>query len=814
VRFTIATSDPNPDHSVSLTADNLPTWASLTPVAGHPNTYLFSGTPTAADSSVDVTFHAVDNSDTALTTDQVVHIVINHSPVLAIQGNQVVGRPDGSLAVNTAVGVSVSFIVSASDPDPGQTVTLSADGVPADAHFDPSTGAFTWTPAPTDRTTTITFHATDDGDPALTTDQMITITVNHPPVFQQIAPQQVAEGSQLSFRVIATDPDPGQTVTLSADGVPADAHFDPSTGAFTWTPAPTDRTTTITFHATDDGDPALTTEQMVTITVNHPPTITITGSQVVAGLGGLGVNATAGSPVTFRVTVGDLNPDRSVSLTADNLPSWASLKPTPDDPNTYVFSGTPTQADQTTTITFHATDIGDPALTTPLTVTIMVNHPNVPPQFNVGKDGLADLTHPFSRTINWTDPDNDTWTVTLEFQNTNDPADDTKQTFTVKNPQGTTAPFPTTHSLILTHTFTQESVYNVFVTINDGTVAVTHSFQVNVLASLADITELQKETLTPGQLTTISLVDPTTGETGTIQVQRSADAGAGGSVQLAFYSANPTNIRPSGTINSQFFDIQISKPDPSDEVVMTFKSTLGPGTYKVGFIDPATGHWQTPPAIITFDPTTGLVTITFQSTAILTKTVFAVSLTVPAPTNPVTITPPVAAAAIATSSSAVSDSAGAPATQILTFTRHRELTVTVTAAGDRQEGSGDGKEVDTAWQELFGDDGAAWRWLEKSTPDAKRGIKPAAGPQGPPEEEIWFDGFWPTEESLPPQASAQPQVEELVGEPSLPTPVALVTDPGRAEQHPAALGMALMAVSPYLSRRHRGRNRRRPLNAN
>ena len=69
-------------------------------------------------------------------------------------------------------GDSVSFTVQTSDPD-GDTVTLSATGIPTGAAFDAATGSFQWNEA-TAGTHTITFSATDGKETAT---QAVTITV-------------------------------------------------------------------------------------------------------------------------------------------------------------------------------------------------------------------------------------------------------------------------------------------------------------------------------------------------------------------------------------------------------------------------------------------------------------------------------------------------------------------------------------------------------------------------------------------------------------------------------------------------------------
>jgi hypothetical protein len=81
--------------------------------------------------------------------------------------------------------------------------------------------------------------------------------LNQPPLFTPIGPQSVAEGQELAFTVSASDPDPGDMVSLSASGLPAGATFldnGDGSGEFFWTPATgaaANSPYTVSFTATD-----------------------------------------------------------------------------------------------------------------------------------------------------------------------------------------------------------------------------------------------------------------------------------------------------------------------------------------------------------------------------------------------------------------------------------------------------------------------------------------------------------------------------------------------------------------------------------
>ncbi len=87
----------------------------------------------------------------------------NHPPVLAAIGPQ-----------SGTTGVPLSFTLSATDPDAGDTLTFSAAGLPGGATLDPATGAFAW-PVPVAGTYNVTF-AVSDGKGG-TDSEAVTITV-------------------------------------------------------------------------------------------------------------------------------------------------------------------------------------------------------------------------------------------------------------------------------------------------------------------------------------------------------------------------------------------------------------------------------------------------------------------------------------------------------------------------------------------------------------------------------------------------------------------------------------------------------------
>jgi lamin tail-like protein/CotH protein/Big-like domain-containing protein len=101
----------------------------------------------------------------------------------------------------------------------------------------------------------------------------ITGGANRPVTMQPISDKYVVLGETLSFTIIASDPDTGQTLTYSGSGLPSGATVGLSSGLFQWTPTPAQApsTTPVTVTVTDSGSPPLSASRGFTIYVLLPP---------------------------------------------------------------------------------------------------------------------------------------------------------------------------------------------------------------------------------------------------------------------------------------------------------------------------------------------------------------------------------------------------------------------------------------------------------------------------------------------------------------------------------------------------------------
>ena len=227
---------------------------------------------------------------------------INTVPVLAAIGDQA-----------TDENIQLSIPLSASDSDDGDTVSFSMSGGPTGAElYDNGDGTadFFWRPDYSQAGSyTVTFTVTDNGIPAESDSETITITVNdvnRPPVLSAIGDRSVDENTELSFLLTASDPD-GNSLSFVKSGGPTAAtlidHGD-GTATFSWTPnigQAGDHQ--VTFTVTDDGVPVASDLETITITVVDPfVDITPPQVQITSPANGATLN---GTPVTVSGTASD-----------------------------------------------------------------------------------------------------------------------------------------------------------------------------------------------------------------------------------------------------------------------------------------------------------------------------------------------------------------------------------------------------------------------------------------------------------------------------------------------------------------------------
>ncbi|MDP8237947.1 MAG: Ig-like domain-containing protein, partial [Candidatus Hatepunaea meridiana] len=381
-------NDPD-DDDLTYEAENIPEGAIL-------ESSLFSWTPNYEQAGVynGVIFRVWDNGDPSLSNEETISITvtnINRRPVLVDIDNR-----------EASEGLLLAFQLNADDPD-GDNVTYEAENLPEGATLEGS--SFSWIPNYDQAGVYngITFRAWDDGDPRLSVEETITITVlntNRPPVLSDIGNLEINEGEEFTLQLEANDPD-GDVFTFEAENLPEGATLEGS--MFLWTPnyEQAGVYNAITFRVWDSGDPSLSHEETISITVlntNRPPVLADIGNQVIS----------EELLLLFQLDADDPDGD-NVRFEVDNLPQGATLEGNQ-------FSWTPDydQAGEYDNVTFRVLDDGDPNRSHEETITITVINVNRSPVLGEIGDRDIDEDEELSIELTADDPDDDDLTFETE----------------------------------------------------------------------------------------------------------------------------------------------------------------------------------------------------------------------------------------------------------------------------------------------------------------------------------------------------------------------------------------------------------------
>ncbi len=261
--------------------------------------------------------------------------VNNAAPVLGAIGDKTVDE-----------GTELTFTATATDSDvPADTLTFSLDvGAPSGASIDPTTGVFTWTPTEDQGPGVhpVTVRVTDDGVSPLDDSETIQITVNEvndPPEFSSTPVLDATEDVLYTYNVTTTDPDAGDTRTITAPTLPSWLTLTDNgdgTATLSGTPTNADAGTShaVTLQVTDAA--GAFAEQSFSITVANTNDDPAFSSTPVLG-------ATEGVLYTYNVTTTDPDMGDTRTITAPTLPAWLTL--TDNGNGTATLSGSPGSGD-------------------------------------------------------------------------------------------------------------------------------------------------------------------------------------------------------------------------------------------------------------------------------------------------------------------------------------------------------------------------------------------------------------------------------------------------------------------------------------
>src|SRR2546428_3269818 len=377
LRFDVKATDPDAGETLTMVVLGAPSGATFTstPSTNGTVTGSFDWTPSAsqASSNYSVEFEASDGF-LASSTNVSIIVNVNSPPSLAVPSPQTVN-----------VGSRLTFIVSASDPDPPPDfVTISCDNcAQLGASFDSSTGNFTWVPASGLGAGDYfaTFTATDHLLPQLTETKSVTVHVDKPTGPPSLAPIRdwtVNDEALLTFKANATDTNiPPATLSFSlGSDAPLGASISLD-GVFYWTP--TEVQSGFYQFTVTVSNGALTDSKIVTVMVvevEQPPVLTVPGAQTVE----------IGTLLIFSVSATNPDVDDLATLSASSLPSAASFD---SDLGSFVWTPGNYQGPCVYTVTFTAVEPGPKGFSDTKTVTITVEQPGSSSDQPFGIGGLG-----------------------------------------------------------------------------------------------------------------------------------------------------------------------------------------------------------------------------------------------------------------------------------------------------------------------------------------------------------------------------------------------------------------------------------------
>ncbi|WP_422925495.1 putative Ig domain-containing protein [Singulisphaera sp. PoT] len=310
--------------------NHAPVFVTLPQAFATPGTYASQIKALDSDPGQTLTYHLIDGPD-GLTLDSSTG-ALAWSPTSAdlgshpvtIEVSDGVGGTDSTtfnLVVNqntaptittstlpeATIGSAYAQVITASDPDSGNTLTFSLAKAPAGMSIDPASGQITWTPGSSAfASTPLTVQVDDDAGGVTREDFVLTVrngqtsTQGVNPQFVSVPPTTIRAGDLLNYLAKAWTP-LAATLTYDLATAPAGMVIDPATGSLAWRPEPDDvGGQTVVIRARDGlGGIAL---QSFTLNVTPANTAPVIANSPASP-------ATVGLPWTFKVAAQDAEND-------------------------------------------------------------------------------------------------------------------------------------------------------------------------------------------------------------------------------------------------------------------------------------------------------------------------------------------------------------------------------------------------------------------------------------------------------------------------------------------------------------------------
>ncbi len=397
LEFNVSGEDPDgQDIEIVFSSDDLP--EAVEYEFDGENSGAFSWQTTYEDSGSYTAAFTMSDGESEVSADVEIRVLnVNRPPSLTDIGDLEINEDE-------------EFVLQleASDPD-GDNLAFEAENLPDGATLEGD--LFSWTPTYDQAGVYegIVFRVRDDGEPNLSDEETIAITVlnvNRPPLLAGIGDLEIDENEEFSLQLEASDPD-GDSLSFEADNLPEGATL--VDGLFSWTPTYEQAGVYegVVFRVRDNSEPPLSDQETITITVsnvNRPPVFVEMDD----------IEISENEEVSLQLEANDPDGD-DVFFEGENLPAGASVE---DD----MFIWTPgyDQAGVYEQVIFWAYDNGDPILSDRESITITVLNVNRPPLLAEIGDLEIRENEPFTLHIQADDPDGDS--LTFEAENLPDGA--------------------------------------------------------------------------------------------------------------------------------------------------------------------------------------------------------------------------------------------------------------------------------------------------------------------------------------------------------------------------------------------------------
>ncbi|ACH40055.1 dystroglycan-type cadherin-like domain repeat protein [Citrifermentans bemidjiense Bem] len=320
----IVATDVNGD-VLSYSATGLPDGLSINASTG-----LISGTVSS--------LALLNNSVTVTVTDGLAPVSVSFVwNVSRINATPVVTAPGAQTSVQ---GAAASLQIMASDAN-GDALSYSATGLPAGLSINAATGLISGTISSIALAINNVTVTVSDGAASVSTSFVWNVTkVNVAPVVTAIGAQTTAQGAAASLQVIATDGN-NDTLSYSATGLPAGLIINGSTGLISGIVSSSALlTNNVTVTVTDGTASASTSFTWSVTSVNPAPVVTPLDNQF----------NYQGATVSVQIVATDANGD-TLSYSATALPAGLSINSA-----TGLISGTITYTAADTRVTINVTD--------------------------------------------------------------------------------------------------------------------------------------------------------------------------------------------------------------------------------------------------------------------------------------------------------------------------------------------------------------------------------------------------------------------------------------------------------------------------